>query len=230
MYLWQRLRQPMPSVVRPPASPPSDRESVNSNIIYIYIKDNEIGDMMADLITEVCLDVAVERLLAPLSGERFTADNSDSTNTAPDARADIRARGFWSRAESAFFDIRVFHPDAASYQHQVVRSLLEQQKRQKKLEYSERIINVDRGTFIPLVFTTIGGAAPECSVCFNRLCALLVVLEKGHKTYVELMLYVRCRLSFALLRFAIMCIRGYRSAYHRAVNSLREVALIEGRI
>ena len=69
------------------------------------IRHNEIRDMReADLITEVCWDVAVEPLLAPLSGERFTAA---STNTAPDARADIRARGFWSHAESAFFDIRV---------------------------------------------------------------------------------------------------------------------------
>ena len=66
-----------------------------------------------------------------------------------DARADIRARGFWSHAESAFFDIRVFHPDAASYQYQAMRSMLEQQERQKKLEYSERIIDVDRGTFTP---------------------------------------------------------------------------------
>ena len=71
-------------------------------------------------------------------------------------------------------------------------------------------------------FTTVGGAAPECSVFLflflKRLCALLV--EKGHKTYGVLMLYVQCRLSFALLRSAIMCIRGSRLAYHRPpVNS-----------
>ena len=75
-----------------------------------------------------------------------------------------------------------------------------------------------------LLLTTVGGAAPECSV----FCVLLV--EKGHKTYGELISYVRCRLSFALLRPAIMCIHGSRSAYHRPVNSLRGVALIEGRI
>ena len=47
--------------------------------------------MIANLITEVCSDIAVEPLLAPLSGERFTAA---STNTAPDATADIRAHAF----------------------------------------------------------------------------------------------------------------------------------------
>ena len=29
-----------------------------------------------------------------------------------DARAGIHARGFWGRRQSAFFDIRVFHPNA----------------------------------------------------------------------------------------------------------------------
>ena len=189
------------------------------------IRHNEVRDMVADLITEVCPNVAVEPLLAPITGERFKAA---STNTAPDARADIRARGFWSRAETAFFDIRVFHPDAASYRHQPIRSVLEQQERRKRLEYAERIIHVDRGSFTPLVFTTVGGAAPECSMFLKRLCTLLA--EKGDKSYGEVMSYVRCRLSFALLRSAIMCIRGSRSAYHRPVNTLRDVALIESRI
>ena len=131
------------------------------------IRHNEVRDMMADFITEVCSDIAVEPLLAPHSGERFTAA---STNTAPDTRANIQAHGFWSQVESVFFDIRVFHPDAASYQHQAIRRLWEQQECQKKLEYSEHITNVDRAIFTPLVLNTVGGAAPECSVSGFVLC------------------------------------------------------------
>ena len=97
--------------------------------------------------------------------------------------------------------------------------MLEQQERRKRLEYAERIIHVDRGSFTPLVFTTVGGAAPECSMFLKRLCTLLA--EKGDKSYGEVMSYVRCRLSFALLRSAIMCIRGSRSAYHRPVKEVR---------
>ena len=41
------------------------------------------------------------------------------------------------------------------------------------LQYAERIINVDRGTFTPLVFTTAGCCAPECSRFVKRLCALI---------------------------------------------------------
>ena len=39
--------------------------------------------------------------------------------------------------------------------------------------------------------------------------------------------YVCCRLAFALLRSAIMCILGARSSHHRPVNALRELAVVE---
>ena len=188
------------------------------------VRHNEVRDMMADLVTEVCSDVAVEPLLAPVTGEVFCAA---STNTAPDARADIRARGFWTRAQNAFFDIRVFHPDAESYRNRGIDQLLLQHESRKKLEYAERIVHVDRGTFTPLVFSTAGCAAPECLRFLKRLCGLLSAGEK--KSYSEMMSYVRCRLSLALLRMAVMCVRGSRSSYHRPVNALREVALAEGR-
>ena len=38
-----------------------------------------------------------------------------------------------------------------------------------------------------------------------------------------------CRLSFTMLRAAIMCLRGSRSLYHQPVNALRELAVAEGR-
>ena len=42
-----------------------------------------------------------------LHGEQFS---SRSVNTADGARADIRARGFWTSHEDAFFDVRAEHP------------------------------------------------------------------------------------------------------------------------
>eukprot|EP00117_Sycon_ciliatum_P036503 scpid35407/ scgid1636/ len=93
------------------------------------IRHNEVRDIVADLLTEVCSDVAVEPVLAPITGEVFL---SASTNTANDARADVRARGFWTRAQNAFFDVRVFHPDAASYKSKPVSDLLKQHERRKK--------------------------------------------------------------------------------------------------
>ena len=67
--------------------------------------------MTATMLTEICHNVATEPLLQPLTGESFV---HRSANTEPNARLDIRARGFWNTGQDAFFDVRVFHPNASS--------------------------------------------------------------------------------------------------------------------
>ena len=91
------------------------------------IRQYEVRNMVGQLLTEVCHAVAIEPWLAPLFGEVFAAA---SANT----RAEVRARGFWTRAQGAFFDFRIFHPDAASYSAQPLDALLLQHEHQKKLE------------------------------------------------------------------------------------------------
>lgn len=186
------------------------------------VRHNEVRDILGDLLTEVCRDVAVEPQLAPLSGERFAAS---STNTSPEARVDLRARGFWTRAENAFFDVRVFHADSASYRHQTPDALLELHERQKKAEYAERVVNVDRGSFCPLVFATAGYASKECTRFLKRLAGM--VARHDGQEYPATLNYIRCRISVALTRASIMCLRGSRSAYHRPINSLRPLAVAE---
>ena len=93
------------------------------------IRHNKMRDVMADLLTEVCSDVAIEPLLAPVADEVIMAA---STNTAPDACADVCARGFWTRPQNAFFDIHVFHPDARSYRNRDVDTLLRLHKSRKE--------------------------------------------------------------------------------------------------
>ena len=125
-----------------------------------------------------------------------------------------------------FFDIRIFHPDAASYVDKPLEKLFLQHEQQKKLEYNEGIVNVDCGTFCLLVFTTAGTASPECAKFLQWLCGMLANLDR--MPYAQTAWYVRCRLSFALLRAAIMCLRGSRPSYHQPVNALRELAVAEG--
>ena len=69
------------------------------------IRHNEIRDLTASLVTEVCHNVATEPLLQPLSGELFS---HQSANTQPNARQDIRARGFWSAGQDAFLILGFF--------------------------------------------------------------------------------------------------------------------------
>ena len=59
----------------------------------------------------VCHDVKIEPVLHEITGESL----AQGANTAPDARLDIHARGFWSIQGSTFFDVRLCHPNAESY-------------------------------------------------------------------------------------------------------------------
>lgn len=52
-------------------------------------------------------DVGIEPRQALSTGKVFTAA---SANTSQDDRADLRAKGFGTRSQNAFFDVRVFHP------------------------------------------------------------------------------------------------------------------------
>ena len=79
---------------------------------FIIQRHNELRDLEADLLNVVCNDVEIEPALQDVSGEIL---NSGS-NTSQEARLDVHARGFWERQRSAFFDIRVCHPNAESYQ------------------------------------------------------------------------------------------------------------------
>ena len=49
-----------------------------------------------------------------------------------------------------------------------------------KLEYNERIVNVDCGTFCLLVFTTAGAASTERAKFLQQLCDMFAHLDRMH--------------------------------------------------
>ena len=75
---------------------------------FIIQRHNELRDLEAELLNIVCNDVQIEPALQEINGEVL---NSGS-NKSQDARLDVHARGFWERQRSAFFDVRVCHPNA----------------------------------------------------------------------------------------------------------------------
>ena len=176
---------------------------------YPSIRHNEIRDVSANLLSEICHNTCVEPVLQPLSGESF---QSRSANTQDDARCDIRARGFWSRGQDAFFDVRVFHPNASSYRNKDLASLYKLHENAKKREYGERVREVEHAVFTPLVLSTCGGMSHETTTFYKKLAADLATKRKLQ--YSEVLGWLRCRISFALLRSAIMAIRGSRSSSH----------------
>ena len=79
---------------------------------YPSIRHNEIRNLTAKVLTEVCNDVLLEPPLQPLTGEKFPGA---SVNTSEGARLDISFNGFWgSKFEKTFVDVRVFNSHAPS--------------------------------------------------------------------------------------------------------------------
>ena len=77
-------------------------------------------------------------------------------------------------------------------------------------------LEVEQGTFTPLVFTTTGGLAIECKRFHSRL-AELIAIKKGEE-YSTTMSWIRSKVSFALLRSALLCLRGSRSPRRVPLN------------
>ncbi len=172
---------------------------------FVIMRHNELRDLEAELLNIVCNDVQVEPVLQDISGEQLNG----GSNRAPDARLDIRARGFWECQRSAFFDVRVCHPNADSYKDLELRQVYKIHENEKKRLYARRVLEIEQGTFTPLVFTTTGGMGKECMRYHSRLAELLAI-KKG-EDYATTISWIRARTSFALLRSALTCLRGSRA-------------------
>ena len=171
----------------------------------IIQRQNKLRDLEAEMLRMVCNDVEVEPVLQEVTGETL----NHGANKAPDARLDIHARGFWERQRSAFFDVRVCHPNADSYRDLTPKQIYKKHENEKKRQYAERVMEIEQGTFTPLVFTTTGGMADECVRYHSRL-AELIANKKG-ESYSSAISWIRAKVSFAIVRSAILCLRGSRS-------------------
>ena len=109
---------------------------VAARIIGASVSEPPLVDLTASLLTEVCPNVAIEPHLQPLSGESFRLA---STNTDDGARLDVRARGFWNTRPDAFFDVRVFHPNAPSNSSRSLPAAYKKYEDEKKRTYGQRI-------------------------------------------------------------------------------------------
>ena len=74
------------------------------------IRHNDFYNLTARILSEVCKDRA--KIITSLCGEKL---HGRTTNRLNEERLDIRVRGFWNSSQQAFFNIRVFDPNACRY-------------------------------------------------------------------------------------------------------------------
>ena len=119
------------------------------------ITHNEIRDVTASLLTEVCNEVCVEPKLQPITGETLTGATCNVQNGA---RLDISANGSWEGwFEKTYFDVRVFNPHAPSnHQCSSLSSCYRKHETLKKRAYQQRMREVEHASSHPLSSQPLG--------------------------------------------------------------------------
>ena len=202
-YRWQLKN--LPNIVYVAVALSTDHAMICPHGGLTISRHNEILDLTADWMSEVCRETEVESLLQPLSGEIIFPR---STNKQEDARVDIKTIEVWGRQQSAFFDVRVFHPNAPSYRDKSVAALFRTHELAKKREYGDRIREVENGSFTPLVFSTTRGASRETTAVYKRIAELLA--NKRKVPYNTTLAWIRRHISFAFMKSTVSCLGGSR--------------------
>ena len=161
---------------------------------YSVVRHNHVRDYLAAQLQTVCPAVDTETLLSTIP------DHPD------EARLDVKVRVFWQGMQDAFFDVRVFYPCASSYLSKSLASTFRQHEQAKKTKYGNRVQNMERGFFTPLVVSSVGGLGREATAFLKRLVALMA--NKTGASYSQLMGRLRCELGFCLVRDSLMMLRG----------------------
>ena len=125
----------------------------------------------------------------------------------------------------AFLDVRIFHPNAVSNRSKSLPQLYASHENEKKRVYNNRIIQVEHGTFTPLVFSTAGGESPECRKFHQRLASLISLKRK--KSYAETMTYIRRRIRFCILRTPLVAIKGFRKSKNPTMTTATRLPFCE---
>ena len=181
---------------------------------YVSFRHNALRDTEAELLKEVCRDVRTEPLLLPTDEK----SHPPGTNTQDQARLDVVATGLWGTFERTYFDVRVTHAGAKSNSDIPLEKLLSRNENEKRRKYSSRVINTEKSSFVPLVYSTAGSTGQECQRHHKRLAERISI--KRRELYSHVINHIRTRIRFALLKSVLIAIRGIRGKETRGTIPL----------
>ena len=210
-YRWAIKRTPLKCVCGKKFSVDHAMQCVNGG--FIHKRHDRIRDALAKLLDDVAYDVRIEPPLEPLTGEELPR----SANTQQEARLDIAARGFWQEGAMAFFDVRIFNPFARAHINAELQAVFDSNEKQKKAAYNQRVIDIEHGSFTPVVLSAYGGFGRET----ERFISMLItkVSEKRDIPVSVIANYIRTKLSFILVRSQVICIRGSRKLWQTRMDT-----------
>ena len=186
---------------------------------YAIFRHNTVRDVIAEILKEICKDVKIEPELIPIESD---LNRASIGNTAEKARLDVSCVGLWSPVERTFMDVRVFHPNAPSYQKKSLKSLYKEHERVKKAAYNLRVIQKEKSTFTPMVFSTFGGMGEECHKTLQRAAGKIA--DKRKEKYSDVMGHITTKIRMSLLKTILLSVRGSRGTSKSCSNPLSSVA------
>ena len=169
-------------------------------------RHNEVRDAFGDLASLVWSPVVKEPIVC------------DGSGSADSLIADLSVRGVWEPQTEALFDIRVVDTDARSYRARSPRDVLSCAEVEKKCKYLQACQD-RRATFTPLCISVDDMLGSEAEFFVKRLGDFLAA--RWERPYSVVMGWVRARLSFAVLRAALLCVRGSRTKW-------RSLGIVDG--
>ena len=180
---------------------------------FVAQRHDGVCDLLTAFINKVCNNVEIEPRLQPLDNERL---HLRGAVTSSEVRLDIKAGGFWSRGITAFFDVRVTHVNSKCYQNKTTFEVFKEQEDEKKRKYQQRVLDVEIGSFTPLVSGTNGGMGNE----FQRFQKHLAdkIAQKDTEPYNTVIAWLTTQISFEFLRLVHACVRGSRTPFDSKIE------------
>ena len=120
----------------------------------------------------------------------------------------LQGSGFGGAYEKTFLDIRVMHPNAPSYADKSIEQVHVMHENEKKRAYNERVLQIEKGSFTPIVASTFGGMGKEANRHHKRIATLIAI--KKNESYGDVINFIRTRLRFSLLKSILTAVRGVR--------------------
>ena len=120
---------------------------------FVIMRHNNVRDVEADFLRNMCKDVSVEPVLIQLTGMK-----------------NLQVEAIWKTMQDWIFLVEVFgrhcrkcftHPNAPTNRNRKLMPLLKTIENRKKVEYNDRVLQVEHASFTPLIFATNGAMGEE---------------------------------------------------------------------
>ena len=115
----------------------------------------------------------------------------------------------------------ITHPNSPSYASWSPERIYRYHENRKMKKYNSRIINVEKGSFTPLIYSTSGGWGPQAVAYHKRLAQLMA--KKRNEEYANVISYMRTKIRFSILRSTLVAVKGERGKTSPMTKPLQSV-------